>query len=103
MDAKSYCDSVGIELAGWKAKLYDVIRKTDSLASEDKENVASTLAELHEIVDDLNQRIEWLSSECPTDWSGPKEKIEDQICQLKDRWKSVWGIMGEEEYGIGGA
>ena len=25
MDVKSYCDSVGIELTGWKAKLYDVI------------------------------------------------------------------------------
>ena len=28
MDAKAYCDSVGIELTSWKAKLYDVIRKT---------------------------------------------------------------------------
>ena len=68
-----------------------------------KEKVGPTLAELHEIVDDLNQRIEWLSSECPTDWAEPKEKIEDKICQLQDKWKSVWGVMGEEEYGIGGA
>ena len=103
MDAKAYCDSVGIELAGWKAKLYDVIRKAESLTAEDQEKVGPTLAELHAIVDDLNQRIEWLSSECPADWAAPREKIEDQICQLKDRWKSVWGIMGEEEYGIGGA
>jgi len=103
MDAKAYCDSVGIELAGWKAKLYDVIRKTDSLAAEDKETVGSTLAELHEIVDDLNQRIEWLSRECPADWAGSKEGIEEKICQLQDRWKSAWAIMGEKEYGIGGA
>ena len=24
MDLKSYCDSVGIELTGWKARLYDL-------------------------------------------------------------------------------
>jgi len=103
MDAKAYCDSVGIELSGWKAKLYDVIRKTDSLAAEDKEKVGSTLAELHGIVDDLNQRIEWLSRECPADWSGAKDEIEDKLCQMQYRWKTVWGVMGEEEYGIGGA
>ena len=103
MDAKAYCDSVGIELAGWKAKLYDVIRKTDSLADKEKEKVGSTLAELHEIVDDLNKRIEWLSHECPVDWVGPKEESEDKISQMNAKWKRVWGVMGEKEYGIGGA
>jgi hypothetical protein len=103
MDAKAYCHSVGVELAGWKAKLYDIIRKTESMTAEDKEKAGPALAALHAIVDDLNQRIEWLSRECPTDWAGPKEEIENTICQLKDKWKSVWGIMGEEEYGIGGA
>ena len=103
MDAKAYCDSVGIELMGWKAKLYDVIRKTDSLADEDKQKVGTTLAELHAIVDDLNKRIEWLSHECPVDWVGPKEEIEDKISLMNDKWKKVWGVMGEKEYGLGGA
>ena len=103
MDAKSYCDSVGIELTGWKAKLYDVIRKTDSLAAEEKQRVHSTLTELHDLVDDLNDRIELLSRECPAEWSGHKEEIEGKISQMNDRWKNVWGVMGEKEYGIGGA
>ncbi len=103
MDARSYCDSVGIELTGWKAKLYDVIRKTESLAAEDRQKVGSTLAELHEIVDDLNQRIERLSRECPADWREPRKEIEGKISQMQDKWKSVWGAMGEKEYGIGGA
>ena len=36
MDAKSYCDSVRIELTQWKVKLYDVIRKTESLSGDQK-------------------------------------------------------------------
>jgi hypothetical protein len=103
MDAKSYCNSVGIELTGWKAKLYDVIRKTDSLSTEDQKKVGSTIAELHELVDDLNERIELLSRECPAEWSGHKAEIESKMAQMKDRWKTVWGVMGEKEYGIGGA
>jgi hypothetical protein len=43
MDVKSYCDTVGVELTGWKAKLYDVIRRTEKMAGNDKENVAPWL------------------------------------------------------------
>ena len=103
MDVKSYCDSVKIELTQWKAKLYDVIRKTESLSADDKNKVGPTVSELNGIVDDLNQRIELLSRECPAEWSGDKNEIEDKISQMKGKWKEVWGVMGEPEYGVGGA
>ena len=103
MDAKSYCDSVGIELTGWKAKLYDVIRRTESLSADVKKEVNPTLSELNAIIDDLNERIERLTRECPAEWDGQKSEIEGKISRLNDRWKDVWGAMGEKEYGIGGA
>jgi len=37
MDVKTYCDNIGAELNSWKAKLYDVIRKTESLRAGEKE------------------------------------------------------------------
>ena len=49
MDAKSYCDSVKIELTHWKVKLYDVIRKTESLSADHKDNVGPTVDELNAI------------------------------------------------------
>ena len=49
MDAKSYCDSVKIELTQWKAKLYDVIRKTESLSADHKDKVGPTVDELNAI------------------------------------------------------
>ena len=60
MDAKSYCDSVRIELTQWKAKLYDVIRKTESLSADHSHKVKPTVEELNSIVDDLNGRIVYL-------------------------------------------
>jgi hypothetical protein len=103
MDAKSYCDSLRIELTQWKAKLYDVIRKTESLSSDDKTKVGPTVDELKAIVDDLNGRIELLARECTVEWSGQKDEIDGKISQINDKWKDVWGVMGEAEYGIGGA
>ena len=103
MEAKSYCDSVGIELTGWKVKLYDVIRRTESLSDGDKKKVSPTVAELNALVDDLNERIELLARECPAEWGGHKDEIEGKISRLNDKWKDVWGVMGEPEYGVGGA
>jgi len=103
MDAKSYCDSVRIELTQWKAKLYDVIRKTESLSGDQKTKVAPSVEELNGIVDDLNERIDLLSRECPAEWGGQKEEIDDKISRINDKWKDVWGVMGEPEYGVGGA
>ena len=103
MDAKSYCDSVRIELTQWKAKLYDVIRKTESLSSDDKTKVGPTVDELNTIVDDLNGRIELLALECTVECNGQKDEIDGKISQINDKWKDVWGVMGETEYGIGGA
>jgi len=103
MDVKSYCDNVGVELSGWKAKLYDVIRKADSMSGEDKEKVDPLLQELNSIVDDLNERLELLARECPAEWASDKDAIEGKITQMRGKWKEVWGAMGEPEYGVGGA
>ena len=103
MDIKSYCDSVESELTGWKAKLYDIIRKSDSLPAGDKQKVGEMLEELHAIVDDLNDRLAYLDKECPVDWSSDEVAINDKITEMRGKWKEVYGVLGEAEYGLGGA
>ena len=103
MDVKSYCDTVGVELTEWKAKLYDVIRRTEKMAGNDKENVAPMVTELKDMVDYLDERIASLARECPTEWGGEKSDIDGKMSQVTQKWKKVWGVMGEPDYGIGGA
>jgi hypothetical protein len=103
MDAKSYCDSMEIELTGWKAKIYDAIRKADQMSAEDKNKVDPMIQNLHTIIDDLDSRLELLDKECPADWTSNRKEIEAKVSKIKDTWKDVWGVMGEGEYGIGGA
>ena len=103
MDAKSYCDSMEIELTGWKAKIYDAIRKTDKLSAGDKDKVEPMIQDLHAIMDELDERLELLEKECPADWTSQRKEIEEKMSKMDTAWKNVWGVMGETEYGIGGA
>ena len=36
MDIKDYCSGVQSELTGWKAKIYDVVRRLDKMSTGDK-------------------------------------------------------------------
>jgi hypothetical protein len=103
MDVKAYCDSVGTELTTWKAKLYDVTRKTNALKGAHKEKAEPLVKELNALIDDIDQRIATLARECPSEWGTDKTDIDTKISQVKGKWKEVWGVLGESEYGIGGA
>jgi antirestriction protein ArdC len=103
MDAKSYCDTVTHELTAWKAKIYDVIRKSERLNTQGKRKAEPLIKELNSALDDLNTKIELLSRECPADFGSQRRKIKETMTQVKGSWKKVWGVLGEKEYGIGGA
>ena len=105
MDIKDYCETVSNELNAWKAKLNEVTEKTEALAGVDREKAAPIVKDLSVIMDDIDQRIEVLARECPSEWSDDKSDIDGKITQAKDKWKEVWGALGEDEseYGIGGA
>ena len=79
MDAKLYCNSMEIELTGWKAKIYDAIRKADKLSAEDKKKVDTMIQNLHTIMDDLDNWLELLDKECPADWTSQRKEIEGKV------------------------
>jgi pyruvate formate lyase activating enzyme len=99
MDVKSYCDTAQIELNGWKAKIYDVIRKTDKLSTGEKEKVVPMIQDLHIVVEELAERIDKLNKECPTEWNPQKKDIEGRMSQLRDNWKALWGQIAPGDIG----
>jgi hypothetical protein len=90
MDVQSYCDTARIELTGWKAKVYDVVRRVEKLSTGEREPFVPMLRDLHMIVDELSDRIDRLQKECPTEWNPDKEEIEGKMSQLRDNWKQAW-------------
>jgi hypothetical protein len=47
MDIKDYCSKLQTELTVWKAKVYDVVRKSDKASSGDKEKVVPYINDIH--------------------------------------------------------
>ena len=93
MDVKTFCDNAGSDLIGWKAKLYDVIRKTESMDTANKKDVAPLVTELNRLVDDLDKHIELLAEECPLEWESQKTEIEDKLSRVNTKYNDLDGAM----------
>jgi uncharacterized protein Yka (UPF0111/DUF47 family) len=93
MELKDYCSNVSAELTGWKAKVYDIVRKLDKLSSGDKAKVADQVRDLHMLIEELEERIDRLSKECPTVWSSDQAEIEQKIRTVETYWKKAWEAM----------
>lgn len=99
MDMKHYCGSVAIELNGWKAKMYDVVRKLDKVSSGDKQKVLPMVNELHMILEELDDRVDRLKRECPTEWAPDKIDIEGKLHIMKTKWEEVWKTVSPGDVG----
>ncbi len=95
----NYCDSLVVELGGWKSKIYDVVRRIDKLSSGDKEKVSSQVNDLHIFIEELEGRIDRLRRECPTDWKPDQIEIETKIRDLETTYKDVWQNVSPGDIG----
>ncbi len=93
MDVKSFCDSAGNDLIGWKAKLYDAIRKTETLGNVDKSKVEPLLKELNGLVDDVDKHIKLLADECPLEWESQKSEIQEKLSHVDTKFKVLDGAV----------
>jgi hypothetical protein len=93
VDVKSFCDNAGADLIGWKAKLYDVIRKTETMNNVDQGEVAPLVNQLNQLVDDLDKHIKILADECPMEWESQKAEIQDKLSQMNTKYNDLDGAM----------
>ncbi|MFP4453608.1 MAG: hypothetical protein ACLFNW_11960 [Desulfobacterales bacterium] len=95
MDAKDYCNSMSAELIAWKAKLFDVISRTDKMGTQEKDKVWSYFNEMKIIIQDLEDRVESLRTECPSDWSPQKKEIEDAHVDIRSKYEETLDYLGK--------
>jgi hypothetical protein len=100
MEIKDYCKGVDMELTIWKARLYDVISKMDRLPTGDKQRMFGEVNGLHMVMADLDERIEKLRTECPTEWKPEREEIRAGFSNLNNRYNDTAGVLFD--YDIGG-
>jgi len=93
MEVKDYCKAIDVELYGWKAKMYDMVRKVDKLRGSEKEQVASKVEELHNHISEMERIIEQLQTECPVEFSPQKKQIEKSSDDMKKKYEDAMAAV----------
>lgn len=95
MEVKDYCNSMASELTAWKAKLFDIVAQTDKLGTQDKEKVWEYFMEMKILVQDLEDKIDNLRTECPSEWSPHKKEIEDAHVDMRSKYQDTLEYIGK--------
>lgn len=94
MDVKDYCSGLEMEMTAWKAKLYDLTRKVDQLGTKEKEKVLANVQDLHILLTEMNDRVQQLKTECPSDWGKDKKQIEQANVNMRSKFESTMDYIG---------
>ena len=98
-DVQNYCDNVVTELSVWKAKIYDVVRRIDKVSSGDKAKLGDQVNDLHMFIEELENRIDRLRRECPTDWKADQIEMESKFGHLKGRLNDIYANFSPGDIG----
>ena len=93
MEVKDYCRSAEVELIGWKAKMYDMVRKVDRLRGSDAQNIQINIEELHKNISDMEHIIDQLRTECPLEYGPQKKEIDSASSNLKSKYEDAMAAV----------
>ena len=95
MDVRDFCNGMEAELMAWKAKLFDVVARSDKLGTAEKEKVWANFNDMKMIIQDLEDKIEQLKNECPSEWSPQKKEIEDAHVDMRGKYNDTLDVIGK--------
>ncbi len=99
MEVTAYCDNLAVELTGWKGKVQEIVTRLDHMATGDKIKVVPHVNELHALVEELDDRIDRLKRECPTEWEPDRIELESRVAHMKSIWEDVWQDVSPADAG----
>jgi archaellum component FlaC len=97
MELHDYCDNVSNELTAWKDKISGVVKSFDARMSGDKSEVLSQINDIQMILEELDDRINRLKTQCPTDWEPSRVELEGTLGRVRDKFQGLEGQAPAEE------
>lgn len=95
MNVTDYCKGMEMELTAWKAKVYDLTRKVETLGSKEREKILPNIQDLNMFITEMTTRIEQLKNECPTEWSPQKKDIETGSVNMRGKYEETMEFIGK--------
>ena len=89
MELEAFCTYMKDEMAVWKAKTSDLIRKVEKISPDPDGSRAVTINEMEAIFNGIEQAIGKLERECPVHWESEKAELDQMICDIRDKWSEI--------------
>ena len=99
MDFNTYCDNLASELARWKTKIGRIVTEFDRTATGDKSKVLGQVNELHMIMEEFEDRIFRLKTECSQEGQLEGAGFAGFVPRPEMPDKSVWENVSPAEFG----
>ena len=64
MKARNCCKTMEAELTAWKANVYDIARKMETLTGGEKEKILPNIEDLHILIAEMDDRIDQIRENC---------------------------------------
>jgi len=64
MTATNCCKTMEMELTGWKAIVYDITRKMETLPGGQRESIRPNIEDLHMLIAEMDDRIDQIRQNC---------------------------------------
>jgi hypothetical protein len=100
MKAKNCCKTMEMELTGWKAIVYDIARKMESLPGGQREQVRSNIEDLHILIAEMDDRIEQIREKCTPETG--MDDIQTERAAFNSSLSSLRVSTEEAMRGLGG-
>ncbi len=104
MKARNCCKTMEMELTGWKAIIYDISRKMENLPAADREKIFPNIQDLHILIEELDDRIEQIRSNCTPetgmdDIQTERKAFDESISTLRVNAEEAMLALGAGNFG----
>ena len=104
MKARNCCKTMQAELTAWKANVYDIVRKMEELPGGRKEKILPNIEDLHMLIAEMDQRIDWVRDNCTPetgidDIRTEREEFDKHLATLRVKTDEAMRGLGGGDFG----
>ncbi len=104
MKARNCCKTMEAELTAWKANVYDIARKMESLSGGEKVKILPNIEDLHILIAEMDDRIDQIRDNCTPetgidDIRTEKELFDHSLATLRITAEQAMRGLGAGDFG----
>ena len=99
MQIQDFCSQMEQQLISFEQSLKKIAEKLDVGGTMAKQQILPIVGDIKNLLTELSLQKGRLETECPTDWSDEKTKMEDLVGQIGSHVDRAWADIPQGEIG----